>query len=666
MASESAAASANVVSQAFGALRQGLLHFGVMSAASNLLLLTGSLYMMQVYDRVLTSRSIATLVAVSTLALAAYALHGLLDHVRMKMLGHMAAGLDERLSHLTMRAALSEQFRNRGSADALRLFRDLEGFRVFLSTTGPVALIDLPFTVLFLVVCFVLHAWLGWLALAGAALVVVLTLLTDRRTREPGSAMARSAAEQVTLIEAGRRNAETVVALGMSGSLARRFDDAHARHVDDGLRVAEASGAVGSFTKVFRYVLQSAVIGLGAVLVIRGEISGGAILAASILSSRALAPIDMVMAHWKGFTAAREGYVRLRAQLPAFAETARSVSLPRPFRMLSVESLSITSPGSSRPILNGVQFQLAAGQALGLIGPSGSGKSTLARALVGVWRPTRGVVKLDGAFLHQWDPEDLGRDIGYLPQDVELFHGSIAANIARLDHGDISDKVMAASKAAGAHDLIVGFPDGYETIVGEGGVPLSGGQRQRIALARALYGEPFMVVLDEPNSSLDAAGDAALAQAIGSVKSRGGIVIVITHRPSGLSAVDIVGVLGNGQLRALGPRDAVLADATEPAAAALPASPPAVGPVPADIAAAPPAAPPAAPTSAQPLAAVAPAVAAPVDLPAANPRPSTAYSVEALRTIAAEMGGTSFGQRGAGADPSASDRLSRIRTLIRP
>jgi ATP-binding cassette subfamily C protein len=549
----------DLVAQAFRSARGLSLHVCVFSVGVNILMLTGSLYMMQVYDRVLASRSLPTLLGLSAIALAAFALQGWLDHVRLKMLGRIGAAVDAALSPATLRAAITPQ---PGARDEpLQAFRDLGTLRSFLSSLGPTALIDFPFTPLFIIVCFLLHPWLGWLCIGGIALIVSLTALIERWGAAPTDAANRSAAGQSAVIEAGRRNAEVVRALGMHGALAQRFEQIHARHVDDSLRVTEATGGLSAFAKTFRFVLQSAVLGLGALLVVRGEMSGGAMIAASILTSRAMAPIEVAVAHIKGFMAARQAVARLRLVLPRFTERPPAVALPPPRQSLKVEDLTVAAPGSQRGVLTGVRFELFAGEALGLVGPSGSGKSTLARALIGVWPSVRGVVRLDGAPLAQWEPDKLGRAIGYLPQDVDLMPGTVAENIARFEPGATSEAILNAARAAGAHEMIVSLPDGYETAIGEGGAAISGGQRQRIALARALYGDPFLVVLDEPNSSLDAEGDAALAAAIDGVRARGGIVVVVTHRQSGLSRVNLLGVLADGRLARFGPQDEVAAQA---------------------------------------------------------------------------------------------------------
>ncbi len=548
----------NVVKRALRATRMAWVHVAVFSAVVNILMLTGSIYMMQVYDRVLASGSIATLVGLSLIALLAYALQGWLDHIRLKMLGRIGCAVDAALSPLTLRAAMTAPLQGASPVDAMTPFRDLAALRGFLGSLGPTAFLDMPFMPLFLAVCFLLHPWLGWLAVAGMAIIVLLAVLAERISVKPGLQSLSSNAEQTAMIETGRRNAESISALGMRAHFARRFDAVHNRHVEDTMQVTERSGGIGSMAKMFRFILQSAVLGLGGYLVIRGEVSGGAMIAASIVTARALAPVELAVGHLKAFISAREGLSRLQVSLPQHEERPMSLALPAPSRSLDVQDIAIVPPGGRHSIVNGVSFSLMAGQALGLIGPSGSGKSSVARALVGVWPTARGVVRLDGAVISQWEPDALGRSIGYLPQDVELFPGTIAENIARFDPQATTETVLAATRQAAAHAMIVGFRDGYETRIGEGGVALSGGQRQRIALARALYGDPFLVVLDEPNASLDAEGDDALAAAIGAVKARGGVVVVITHRPSGLSCVDQVGVIVGGRLQDLGPRDTTL------------------------------------------------------------------------------------------------------------
>jgi ATP-binding cassette subfamily C protein PrsD len=552
--------SRNVVVRALRDTRAAWVHVAVFSAVVNVLMLTGSLYMMQVYDRVLASRSIPTLVGISLLALSAYALQGWLDHIRLRMLGRIGSSVDAALSPLTLHAAMNAPLKGASAIDSLTPFRDLAAIRAFLGSLGPTALIDMPFTPLFIIVCFALHPWLGWLAVGGLITIVGLTLMAERLSTVPGQESSRSNAEQTAMLEAGRRNAEAISALGMRSTFAARFNAVHGRHVEDTLKLTERTGGLGSFAKMFRFVLQSAVLGLGGYLVVHGELSGGSMLAASIMTARALAPVELAVSHLKPFIAAKEGYLRLKVMLPDAEPRTLSMDLPPPGHSLGVEDLAIVAPGGRQAIIAGISFAIAAGDGVGLIGPSGSGKSTLARALVGIWQPARGVIRLDGAALTQWHPDALGRAIGYLPQDVELFPGTIAQNIARFDSEATTEKILAATRMAGAHAMIVAMREGYETVVGEGGASLSGGQRQRIALARALYGDPFLVVLDEPNSSLDAEGDQALAAAVKAIRGRGGIVVVITHRPSGLAGVDKVGMMIEGRLTRFGPRDEVLGE----------------------------------------------------------------------------------------------------------
>jgi ATP-binding cassette subfamily C protein len=530
----------------------------VFSGIINVLMLSGSLYMLQVYDRVLSSRSVSTLVGISLILLAAYILQGALDTLRSKMLARVGARFDELLSGRIFDLIAALPLRGAKQADSLQPVRDLDTIRGFLSGSGPTALFDMPFMPIFFACCFLIHPWIGTMAVAGGLVIVALTLLTEVKSRGPMADLTRSLAERHVLAETSRRNAEAVRALGMRGHLAARFAAVNARHVDDGLRASHAASGIGVAAKVFRMILQSSALGLGAYLVINNEMSGGAMIAASILMSRALAPIEIAVANWKGFVGARQGYRRLQHILALVPAPSARLSLPAPKAGLSVQEVYVGPPGAQLPIVQAVSLQMRAGQGLGLIGPSASGKSTLARALVGVWPTLRGEIRLDGATLDQWEPDDLGRHVGYLPQDVELFEGTVAENIARFRPDATPESIIAAATAAGAHEMILQLPEGYDTKIGEGGAVLSGGQRQRVALARALYGDPFLVVLDEPNASLDGAGDEALNQAILSVRRRGGVVVVITHRPAALGHVDLVAIMDGGRIKALGPRDEVL------------------------------------------------------------------------------------------------------------
>ena len=546
------------VRDALKACRSAVVGVAVFSGIINFLMLTGSIYMLQIYDRVLSSRSISTLVGISLIVLAAYMLQGSLDTIRSKMLARVGARFDELLSPRIFDLVTTLPLKGAKQSDSMQPIRDLDQIRGFLSGMGPTALFDMPFMPIFFACCFLIHPWQGWLAVCGGIVIIGLTLLTEAKSRGPIADLNRSIGDRHVIADTSRRNAEAVRALGMRGFLARRFAAVNTKHVADGLRASNAASGIGVAAKVFRMVLQSSALGLGAYLVIQGEMTGGSMIAASILMSRALAPIEVAVANWKGFISARQGYRRLEHILSVIPAQDPRLSLPAPTSTLMLQEIYVGPPGAQLPIVQGVAFQMQAGQGLGLIGPSASGKSTLARALVGVWPTLRGEVRLDGATLDQWEPDALGRHIGYLPQDVELFDGTVAENIARFEPDASAEAVIAAAKTAGAHDMILQLPEGYDSRIGESGAVLSGGQRQRVALARALYGDPFLVVLDEPNASLDGAGDEALNQAILSVRKRGGVVIVITHRPAALSQVDLVAIMDSGRLKNIGPRDEVL------------------------------------------------------------------------------------------------------------
>jgi ATP-binding cassette subfamily C protein len=386
----------------------------------------------------------------------------------------------------------------------------------------------------------------------------VLTILTEYLTHDPMKRSTGLAMRRQDLALASRRNAEVLTAMGMAGRVGRRWEDSNRDYLASNQRASDVAGGLGAIAKVMRMMLQSAVLGVGAYLVINQQATAGIIIAGSILSARALAPVDLAIAHWKGFVAARQSWHRLNRLLSMMPEQAAPTLLETPSGKLSVETLTVSPPGEQKAVVHDTTFALEAGQAVGVIGPSGSGKSSLVRALVGVWQPLRGKVRLDGAALDQWSPEILGRYIGYLPQDVELFAGTIAQNISRFEDNASSDDIIAAAREARVHDMIIGMKDGYDTQIGDQGSVLSAGQAQRIALARALYGNPFLVVLDEPNSNLDSEGDAALNKAVLAVRERGGVVVVVAHRPIGIESVDLVLVLKDGRVQAFGPKDSVL------------------------------------------------------------------------------------------------------------
>jgi ATP-binding cassette subfamily C protein len=554
----------NPLTLALASCRRSLLAVGLFSGVSNLLMLTGSMFMLEVYDRILPSRSVPTLVAISALTLVLYAAQGLLDYVRGRLLTRIGLSLDDRLSRDVFKLIAGLPLKAGPKSEEMHPQRDLDAVRSFLSSAGPAALFDLMWIPLYLATIFMLHVWLGMTALVGAALVVSLTLMTEGLVRAPTRAATVTALARNKLGDAARRNAEVVQALGMRDRLADKWSKLNEDHLLSHRAANDAAGGFAALSRVLRVTLQSGMLAVGAYLVIRQEASGGIIIAGSILSSRALAPVDAAIGNWRGFVAARQSWQRLNKLLPMLAESHQPMMLPVPAARLSVEAVMIGPPGAGKVVVQDLTFTLSRGEALAVIGPSASGKSSLARALVGIWPPLRGKVRLDGAALDQWSPDALGCHIGYLPQDVELFAGTVAQNIARFEPEANPEAIVAAARAAGVHELIVGLTDGYQTEIGEQGAVLSGGQRQRIALARALYGNPFLVVLDEPNSNLDAEGEAALAQAVRGVKERGGIVVLIAHRPSALAAVDLVMALHQGRQHAFGPRDEVLRKVLRP------------------------------------------------------------------------------------------------------
>ncbi len=531
----------------------------------NVLALTSPLFMLQVYDRVLASGSVPTLVGLSVLAAGLYLFQAGLDIIRARVLLRVGEHFDGALCGRVHDAVVRLPLLARMPGDGLQPLRDLDNVRGFLSGQGPTALFDLPWMPLYLAICFLFHFWIGMTALVGAAVLVLLTLLANTLSQRPvrdGIAhnMARNG-----LLEASRRNAEVVQALGFGARLEARWRQANADYLHANRRAGDIAGGLGSLSKTLRVMLQSAVLGVGAWLVIEQQATGGVMIASSIMVGRALAPIDLAIASWKPFLMARHSWKRLQDLLGRIPPVPETMALPAPHKELRVENVTILPPGEKRPTVTGIGFALEAGSALGIIGPSGSGKSTLSRVLVGAWPAAGGEVRLDGASLDQWDREALGRHIGYLPQGVELFDGTIADNIARFEEDADPNAIVAAAQAAGAHELILRFEDGYRTRIGEGGSLLSAGQRQRIGLARALYRNPFFVVLDEPNANLDAEGEAAVVRAIAAVRAHGGIAVVVAHRPSAIGAVDRVLVMEGGRQKAFGPREAVLGQVLKPA-----------------------------------------------------------------------------------------------------
>jgi ATP-binding cassette subfamily C protein len=546
------------VRTAAGVLRPIVVTLIAVSGVVNVLALTGSFYMLQVYDRILTSHSVPTLLALSLLAAILFAFQGGLEVLRGQVLVRLASRMDRSLTPLAHSAVMRVRSVVGAQGNATQPIRDVDSIRAWLSGQGPMAILDMPWMPLYVAFVFVLHPVLGWITVLGALFLISVTLLTEKLISGPGEAAMAASKRRWAIAEACDRNAEVLLAMGFGNRFSRRLETVNAEHIAANERLSDLVGGFSSASKIFRLMLQSALLGVGAYLTIRGEMTAGAIIACSIAASRALAPIEVAIGNWRGFAGARKAAERLDTVLASLPDRAVPLLLPAPKKSLAVENLWVTAPGTQTAILGGVGFELEAGTVLAVIGPSAAGKSTLARALTGVWPLARGAVRLDGAALASWSVEGLGRHVGYLPQDVQLFDGSITENIARFEERPDSQRVVAAAAAAGVHEMVLRLPNGYETRIGEGGSVLSAGQRQRVALARALYGDPFLLVLDEPNSNLDADGEKALIEAMSRVKARGGIVVVIAHRPSVLTAADKVAAIGGGQVTAFGPKDEVL------------------------------------------------------------------------------------------------------------
>lgn len=529
------------------------------SAILNILALTGSLFMMEVYDRVLPSRSVPTLIGLLVLALTLYIFQGLMDAIRGRLLVRIGIRLDQTMSDRIFATVMRLPIQAPKRGGSIQPLRDLDTLRSYLSGPGPTAFFDLPWVPFYLAICFAFHFWIGVTVLAGALILVSLTLLSEILAKNSALDANRVSNERARLAETSRRNAEALTALGMTAWISSRWQALNRKFLSGQTDSSDLAAVLSATGRSFRMMLQSSVLAVGAYLVINQQASAGVIIASSILSARALAPVDLAIAHWRGFVSARQARERLNKLLVLLPALRAPTPLPSPQHGLSVDGISASPPDVQRAVVHEVTFALKAGSGLGVIGPSASGKSSLARVLVGLWTPARGTIRLDGATLDQWIPDELGRHIGYLPQDVELIEGTVAENISRFDPGASADAIIDAAKAAGVHELVLGLPLGYDTPIGEQGSDLSAGQQQRIALARALYRDPFLVVLDEPNSNLDVEGDEALTQAILGVRARGAIVVVVAHRPSALSGVDHVLALHGGRQQAFGPKDEVLA-----------------------------------------------------------------------------------------------------------
>ncbi len=554
------------------------------SGVINILMLSGSLYMLQVYDRVIPSRNLATLFGLSLIVLFAYLLQGYFDALRTRMLCRVATLFDVGLQESIHTALATLPLRGVKPVLMQQPLRDLDQVRAFMSSMGPTAFLDMPWIPIFLIALFLFHPAIGMTALLGTASIIAMTLLTERMSRGAAAAAMDLSAQRQVLADTTQRNAEIIRALGMTDRLTRRWSQANERYLGQNIQASDVHANLGSGAKVLRYILQSGMLGIGAYLVVADRASGGIMIASSIMMGRALAPVEVALGTWKQLVAARQGIARLRDICKATAKPpAPPVLLPRPHRELAVREIAVAAPGTDRPIVSNVSFSLKAGMGLALLGASASGKTSLSKALVGIWPAQHGVIRLDGATLDQWSNDDLGRHIGYLPQDVALFDGTVAENICRFDDGATSDAILKAAGIAGVHEIILRLPDGYSTRIGQGGMSLSAGQRQRIGLARAVFGDPFLVVLDEPNANLDAEGENALGRAILTLRRQQCVVIVISHRPSVLAALDMAMVLYEGRTIAFGSREQIFARIhgapVEPAPAAPPGATPTARPI---------------------------------------------------------------------------------------
>lgn len=538
-------------------LRRSFFALAAFSGVINVMMLTPAIYMLQVYDRALVSRNVTTLTMLTLLVIGLFMLMSALEMVRTRVLIRVGNFLDMDLNRRIFSAAFERNLSRAGGNPAQAL-QDLTQVRQFLTGNGLFAFFDAPWTPIYLLVCYLIHPLLGLVTLIGSLILVGLAYLTEKATQKPLAEANQAALSSASYANNNLRNAEVIEAMGMLPAIGKRWFQGHLRILQMQTLASDRAAIISSTGRFVRITLQSVILGAGALLAIEGKITPGMMIACSILTGRALAPVEQVIAAWKQLQGSRCAWGRLNDLLHDYPQRPPSMSLQRPMGMLAVENVVAGAPGTSNSIVRGVSFSLVPGESLGIIGPSASGKSTLARLLVGVWPTQAGKVRLDGADIFTWNKAELGPWLGYLPQDVELFEGTIAENIARFAEVD-SEAVIRAARSSGVHDMILRFPQGYDTRLAADGSPLSGGQKQRIALARALYGEPNLVVLDEPNANLDDVGEKALVDALAELKARGATVILISHRPNVLCAVDKVLMLRDGAVHMLGSRDEVFA-----------------------------------------------------------------------------------------------------------
>lgn len=553
--------SKNEIELALHGFKSTFITIGTFSAITNLLALTPSLYMLQVYDRVLASRNETTLLMLTLMMLGAYLLMSALEMMRSFVLIRVGAKFDMLLNKRVYTAAFEQNLKKAGG-NAGQALNDLTNIRQFLTGNALFAFFDAPWFPFYLIVIFFFEPWLGVFALCGTSILILLAVINEKVSREPLSAANTMALTASNLATNNLRNAEVIESMGMLPNLMSRWFKLHSRFLNLQAEASQKAGVIGAITKFFQISLTSLVLGFGALLAVEGKITPGMMIAASILVGRAMAPVQQVIGVWKSWASTRSAYERLVGLLDKNPQRSAGMELPKPQGALTIEGVTAAPPGAPQAVIRGLTFGIVPGDALGVIGPSGSGKSTLARLLVGVWPAAAGKVRLDGADIFTWNKGELGPNIGYLPQDIELFGGTVSDNIARFGEVD-SDKVVEAAKRAGVHDMILHLPKGYDTPLGDGGAGLSGGQKQRLGLARAMYGDPALLVLDEPNSNLDEVGEQALVQAVMDMRRRGKTIVLITHRTSIIGATNKLLMLRDGVAQLFGPTDQVLAAINE-------------------------------------------------------------------------------------------------------
>lgn len=551
--------SENSLHTALKACRESFLSVGFFSFFINALMLVPTFYMLQVYGRVITSGSLTTLSMLTLIMTGLVITLGCLEWTRSRIMVRVSNRLDMLLSRQVYKASFKRALESGGMDASAQSLNDLTGLRQFLSGNGLFAFFDAPWLPIYIAVMFMFHPWFGWVATGSALLLLLLAFVNERLT---GPTLAQANKEHIgasLYTTKNLRNAEVIESMGMLETLMDRWWTRQKNVLLLQSRASDKGAMISTLSRSFRILVQSLILGLGAYLAVDHQVGGGLVFAGSVLLGRALAPIDLIIGSWKGFIAARSQYARLNAILASQQAQPERMSLPAPKGDVQVENLTVAAPGSNIAIIKNISFSVPAGCVVGIIGPSAAGKSTLARALLGIWAPLQGVVRLDGADISAWDKHELGPHIGYLPQDIELFEGSVSDNIARFTRVD-SEKVILAATTAGVHDMILLLPDGYDTVIGGDGVVLSGGQRQRIGLARALYGSPRLIILDEPNSNLDEVGDRALIAALHRIRLSGATLFVITHRTNIVSQLDRLMVMSNGGLSLFGPRELVLTE----------------------------------------------------------------------------------------------------------